>query len=73
MATEILRRDELGRPIAEDGYPSGGLAGVSEIARACSLSPGLIYKMINSGELEARRFGRAMRVPWQAVRDAGLI
>lgn len=66
---EPVRKDERGRPIADDGYPLAGLASVREVANASALSVGAIYLMINSGELESRRFGRSVRVPWQAVRE----
>ena len=70
---ERMQRDERGRPIAEDGYPTAGLATVEEAATAASLSRGMVYKLAQSGELECRRFGRTIRIPWAALRDAGMI
>ncbi len=70
---EKMKRDEQGRPVADDGYPTGGLASISEVATASSLSIAMIYKMISGGELECRRIGRSVRIPWSAVREAGLV
>ena len=70
---EHIRRDERGRPIGEDNYPISGLASVSEVALVSGLSVGLIYKMIHAGELEVRRFGRSVRVPWASLRESGLL
>jgi excisionase family DNA binding protein len=70
---EQIRRDERGRPIAEDGYPTGGMASVEEASTVSGLSTGMIYKLSQNGELECRRFGRTIRIPWAALRDAGMI
>lgn len=70
---EQIRRDERGRPIGEDNYPISGLASVAEVALVSGLSVGLVYKMIHAGELESRRFGRSVRVPWAALRESGLL
>jgi len=67
--SETIKRDERGRPIAEDGYPLGGNATIAETAAASGLSASKIYLMINRGELRAQRHGRSVRVPWQAVRE----
>lgn len=40
---------------------------VADVAQAFGLSVGKVYSMIASGELPARRFGRAWRVPVEAV------
>ena len=40
---------------------------VADVAQAFGLSPGKVYSMIASGELPARRFGRAWRVPAEVV------
>jgi excisionase family DNA binding protein len=68
-----IRRDEKGRPIAEDGYPTAGLATIEEAAMASSLSREMMYKLASAGQLECRRFGRSLRIPWAALRDAGMI
>lgn len=73
VVSEKIMRDEDGRPVAEDGYPMGGLASISEVATASSLSVAMIYKMISGGDLECRRIGRSVRIPWSAVREAGLV
>jgi excisionase family DNA binding protein len=62
-------RDERGRPCAADGWPISGLATVQEVASVSGLAPSTIYQMIASGELESRRFGRSLRVPWSLVRS----
>ena len=67
-----IKRDERGRPVAQDGYPTAGLASVREVASASSLSVGQIYAMINAGQLPSKRFGRSVRVPWAAVRKSFL-
>lgn len=68
-----LRRDEKGRPIAADGYPLTGLASVAEVVAATSLSRSQIYNMIQRGDLRTKRFGRSVRVPWQLLRDEGIL
>lgn len=64
-----LTRDESGRLLGEDGYPIGGLATVHEVVAVSTLCKSIIYKMINDGDLPAKRFGRAVRVPWTDVRE----
>ena len=68
-----LRRDEKGRPIAADGYPLSGLASVAEVVTATGLSRSQIYNMINRGEILTKRFGRSVRIPWQVLRDEGIL
>ena len=68
-----LRRDEKGRPVAADGYPLTGLASVAEVVAASGLSRSQIYNMIQRGELRTKRFGRSVRVPWQLLRDEGIL
>lgn len=68
-ATEVIQTDDRGRPIAADGYPISGLATVEEAAAAMALSRSQIYAMIQRGELQAKRFGRACRIPWSAIRE----
>lgn len=66
--TQALRRDERGRAIAEDSYPIGGLATIAEAEVASGLSRSKLYQMIQRGELETRRFGRACRITWASIR-----
>lgn len=66
---EHVQTDEKGRVIAADGLPISGLATISEVVAASSLSKSQVYAMIQRGELQAKRFGRACRVPWSAVRE----
>ena len=66
--SEVIRRDEKGRPIAADGYPTSGSAPAKTIAPIADLSVSTIYAMIASGELPSKPFGRSRRVPWSAVR-----
>ena len=69
MREQQLRRDESGRLLADDGYPLGGLATVSDVAAVGSLAPSTVYRMVEDGELESKRFGRAVRIPWTAIRQ----
>ncbi len=67
--TPEIFRDEKGRPCAADGWPISGLATVQEVATVSRLSLSKIYLMIASGEMESRRVGRSLRVPWSVVRS----
>jgi excisionase family DNA binding protein len=69
----ILHRDEKGRPVASDGYPLSGLATVAEVVAATGLSRSQVYAMIHRGDLATKRFGRSVRVPWQLLRDDGIL
>lgn len=66
-STEILR-DEKGRPIADDGYPKGGLAKVTELPAPTGLALSTLYAMIQNGHLPSKAFGRSRRVEWAVVR-----
>jgi excisionase family DNA binding protein len=66
--TTTFRRDDRGRPIAEDGYPRGGNAHAKEAAVVFGVSVSTVYQMIADGSLESVAFGRARRVPWTAIR-----
>ena len=63
-------RDDSGRLLAPDGYPAGGMATVQEARAVSKLSLSKLYAMIDSGELEARHYGRSVRIPWTAIREA---
>lgn len=73
IATEAtdttVRRDDKGRIIAEDGLPVSGLCSPKECSAVAQLAPSTIYAMMNTGELASKRFGRARRIPWSAVRE----
>lgn len=69
MSEDTMRRDEFGRPIADDGYPIAGLGTISEAVSVSRLSRSQIYNMINRHELEAVRFGRSRRITWQSIRE----
>ncbi len=73
MQACMFERDEKGRPVAADGYPTAGLATIEEVAIALSVSKGTVYAMVNAGRLEGRRFGRSLRVSWSSLREQGLI
>lgn len=64
-----IRRDEKGRPVAEDGYPRGGMAKADEIASFGDIGLSTAYALIASGELPSQAFGRSRRVPWASVRQ----
>ena len=68
MQIEEHTRDESGRLLAADGWPLGGLATVTEVVQASGLSRSKIYDMITVGDLQMRRFGRSVRIPWSEVR-----
>ena len=63
-----FRRDDKGRPIAEDGWPISGLACIDEVIAASGLSRSKIYQGMASGNIPSRRFGRSKRVEWAVVR-----
>jgi len=65
-------RDDSGRLLAPDGYPVGGMATVREAKAASGLSDSKLYAMIEADEIESRRYGRSVRIPWTAVRAAFL-
>lgn len=66
---DALKRDEYGRPIADDGYPIAGLGTINEAVAVSRLSRSQIYNLINRQELEAVRFGRSRRITWQSIRE----
>ena len=66
-AQDQYRRDDLGRPIADDGYPLSGMAKIQEIVALSGLSRSTVYGMLDV-ELPTQYFGRCRRVPWPNVR-----
>ena len=72
MDEHAMKRDEYGRPIADDGYPIAGLGTINEAVAVSRLSRSQIYNMINRHELEAVRFGRSRRITWQSLRETFL-
>ena len=66
---EHVQTDDKGRVLAPDGLPVSGLAKPSEAGAVLSLSRSQVYAMIQRGELQAKRFGRACRIPWSAIRE----
>ena len=44
-------------------------ATVGECAKYLNLSKGMVFKLIAEGKMPARRFGRAVRVPWSWLRS----
>ncbi len=69
LVTEI-QRDEKGRVIAADGWPTTGLATISEAIAISGLSRSKIYDMIARQQLESRRFGKSRRITWGSLRAA---
>ena len=67
-----LRRDDLGRMVAADGYPLAGLAFIDDATAIGAMSRSHIYSMVRNGELEAKRFGRSCRITWASIRQAFL-
>ncbi len=45
-----------------------GFATVDEAAEFLSLSRAMVHKLIKAGLVPARRFGRAVRIPWPWLR-----
>lgn len=45
-----------------DGFIRLSLLTVAEVSRILNVSAGLVYRLIQSGDLPAIRFGRAIRV-----------
>jgi predicted DNA-binding transcriptional regulator AlpA len=72
MQTEEINRDERGRVLAADGYPTAGLASITEAVSVSGLSRSMIYLMINRGELETKRFGKSRRITWASIRQTFL-
>jgi excisionase family DNA binding protein len=64
-----IRRDEKGRPLADDGYPISGMATVQDAIAVSSLSRTHIYDLMTRNELQSMRFGRSRRIPWSALRE----
>ena len=46
---------------------------VAEVCTVLSLGKTTVYDLIRRGDLPARRFGRALRVPRAALRGLGII
>jgi excisionase family DNA binding protein len=46
-----------------------GFADVWEAAEYLSMSRSSIYKLMESGELQYAKFGKARRIPWRALRE----
>ena len=68
LATEI-QRDEKGRVVAADGWPTTGLATISEAIAISGLSRSKVYDMIAREQLESRRFGKSRRITWASLRS----
>lgn len=64
-----IRRDERGRVLANDGYPTAGLASISEAIAVSGLSRSMLYLLIRRGDLETKAFGKARRITWQSIRQ----
>lgn len=68
-AAEEITRDEKGRALAQDGYPTSGCAKVEEAMAISTLSRSKIYLMMKSGELETKVFGKSRRITWASIRE----
>ncbi len=64
-----ISRDEKGRVLAPDGYPTAGLASITEAMAVSGLSRSMLYLLINRDVLETKRFGKARRVTWASIRQ----
>ena len=67
--TDELKRDEKGRPIADDGYPMNGMAHITEAIAFSGLSRSKLYSMMKAGELPTRQYGRTTRISWKVLRE----
>lgn len=63
---EMVSLDLNGEPDTKPGRPSTMMR-VEEVAERWDLNVKTVYAMIARGELQARRFGRVMRVPRRVV------
>lgn len=54
---------------SEDLSGAPALATTVEAAAYLRLSKSMINKLVASGEIPSRRFGRAVRIPWKWLRD----
>jgi excisionase family DNA binding protein len=46
-----------------------GFADVHEAAAYLSMSRSSVYKLMDSGDLQYAKFGKARRIPWRALRE----
>ena len=51
------------------GLPGEGFVTVNEAADYLRLSRASIYQLLNKGELRCAKFGRARRIPVEALKD----
>ena len=72
MMESELKRDEKGRVLAADGYPTAGCATITEGVAVSGLSRSKLYNMIDAGELETKRFGKSRRITWASIRQTFL-
>ena len=72
MQTGEVARDDSGRLLAADGYPVAGMGTVRDAVAVSKLSKSMVYQMLGAGELECRRYGRSVRIPWSSIREAFL-
>ena len=69
MVETEIQRDEKGRVLAPDGYPTAGCATINEGIAVSGLSRSKLYNMIDAGELETKRFGKSRRITWASIRQ----
>ena len=72
MEETDIKRDEKGRVLAPDGWPVSGCGTINEGVAVSSLSRSKLYNMIESGELETKRFGKSVRITWASLRKTFL-
>jgi excisionase family DNA binding protein len=51
-------------PLVDEGFAS-----IKEAMAFLSLCRATLYKFMDDGELAYAKFGRARRIPWQALKD----
>ena len=61
MTNELATKSD---PSAEINHEPVAFATTLEAARFLRLSKAMVHKLIENGSVPARRFGRAVRIPW---------
>ncbi len=50
-----------------------GLARIGEAAAWLGMAKPSVYALIQRGQIPAKRFGRAVRIPWQWLREQAVV
>jgi excisionase family DNA binding protein len=63
LQSDAIRKENSGMTLCT------GFATVQEAADFTKLHPSMVRKLITQGDIPARRFGRAIRIPWSWILD----